>query len=206
MRLGIAMLVGAGFMFALGTGLQQWSDQNEAAKTELRRPAWAEKRVEDTRRDENGLSEEFERLVDKSQSQNEIQPVSHQIEESLRAELRDIELMRLQLDRKKAHIESQLQTAVAVATATRTVGAVPPPTPDEMHRQEVLKQFYREISADSATAMVSDFIEAGQTESAMSVLEMIDNRKTSRVLAAIAPKRPQIALMLTDRLVHQRTK
>lgn len=206
MRFGIAMLVGAAFMFALGTGLKNWSGPDQSEKTELRRPAWAENRPQEEPREEAGLGHEFERLVHESESPGAIVPVSHQhIEDSLRAKRRELQRMRLELDRQMAQIEAQLLSGVTVASVTRSVGAAPPPALDQTRPDQVVKEVYRELSAESVTSIVSDLVEAGESESVMAILEMLDDRKAAKVLTGIAGKRPQVALMLTDRLVQQRT-
>lgn len=220
MRFVIAMLIGAGVMFALGTSLRH-SAENDVPETRLRRPSWPANAADDSpapelpdprdiNRPDDDLAAHVAQMIRDNRQRDQAVQVGHEeSDEALVEALREIQRKQFELDRQKAQLEAQLLTGVTLASVTQSVDSpqsLSGPDVDASHRKRVLTQVYHEMSADSVASIVGELLDAEQTDSAMSVLEILDGRKASKVLAAIAGRRPQVALMLTDRLVEQRTR
>lgn len=221
MRFAIAMLVGAICMFALGSGMRYSEVQNtEEAEVELRRVKWAgevrdefesNQRVPDPRLDRSvGVAEELERLLAEKRAQERaVQASFEKPNDTLAQTWRELERRQLELDRLKARLEAELLTGVAMVEASQPIDIpqrAAQADEEDTERTRVLRQVYRDMSADAVASIIGDLLESEQTTEVMSVLQILDDRKAARVLAEVAGPRPRIASMLAERLAARRIR
>lgn len=216
MRIGIAMIIGAICMFALGSGLH-FAEKDDSSSTDRRRVKIAgeiaDAGLPDPRgidRTSAGFSRHFDRLMTEKHSRDEAVQVAWQEPDgSLMETWQQLRRIQFELDRVKAPLEAKLMTGVAMASAELPIREPQTPTPapvSDETRTRVLTEVYRSMSTDSVAAIVGDLLDTKQTSSAMSVLQILDDRKAARVLAELAGPRPDVAMQLAEQLAQSRIR
>ncbi len=126
-------------------------------------------------------------------------------EQGLAVTQTQIKYEQVSIDKLKRQIEEQLVEKLSDRALSdgslkskRRLQAIAKATPEEKHR--LMVEAYQQMTPEGLAEVVQDLAKEDRTESALSVLSVLEDRKAARVLALVADPQPSLAASLTEQL------
>ncbi len=126
-------------------------------------------------------------------------------ERSLERTFSDIRSERGLIDNVKQQIESQLIDKLSERALSdgsmkskRRLQDIAKASPNE--RRRLMVEAYQQMTPEGLAEVVQDLARDDRTESAVSVMSVLEDRKAARVLALVAEPQPTLAASLTEQL------
>lgn len=212
MRYIITFVLGGAAVFAMFI-LFPWMKQNLEFSPQFHIDGGSGELASDGGKNDNGSTKAAASRP--TVSQEELQAELDAIEsrkEALRSKERllattqtQIEEQRGFIDGIKAEVESQLLDTLneqslsdGTQRAKRRLQAIAKASPEE--RRRLMFEAYQQMSPEGLAQVVQDLAKERRTDSAVSVLSILEDRKAARVLALVAEPQPALAASLTTQL------